>query len=1256
VAATVATAFAPSLTVRAGDVSLVLDPSSGFRGSAVDAEAHGFISGPVTFWWDNTTLLDTDASGRVRRITFTVPSDATLGPHVVRACGGSFCPDGTPQPYADATFTVIRRPPPSPTPAPTPKPTPRVTPKPTAPPTPTHVPPTPPATTIPTEAPSFGLASQPPLVVPTQPPVTQPPIPPILVGAQTLPPPPDGLIVPTPEEFPDLIVTDVEVTQGIQNLENSMPLVAGRRTYVRVYARVSGADTWGGTDGGLHASRGGQSLGWIWPEDGAIVARASGPDRLNPDDTLDFRLPDAWTDGTVTLTAFVYSYNPDTPFENEPSDFNNIRDVTVTFHDADPLTIHYAALHLHSMYDGAEDAVEFGPDVLSILGPLVRTSNGYLRYHPIADANISVLPDVVLPFGHYQGHEFNVGWCTTTIAQADTPSHFYLEDWTVLVEEPDPDEEGLIPIDGDTLWIDGIEYWINSAYIADDGQAQVFAGTFTLVTDPWPVGTEVMVEGCKLSSGYHEPNQVLGAYRVYFDWAEEREAFVGMIDPSLPGRFGGLSTGGTDSVWVRMRDSFFEESTWYHRAAAIAAHETAHAAGLKHTPCLDADGDGEPDELKGGAIDPSHPEANDFPECSLADEDPEGFMGFDVYWDLYGLAEPIVLSNDPTVDQPNRAFPFMSYASPTWPDPYHYCRLLPYYGVPCDPDEAGIRWNHPVTPCPECEPFAIPTVPQPSELEPIVTIMGGMPYVLEPSQATIDRTMPLVSPTTRVLERFAKQSQIDPDAAAAWLVVRDAGERELRRVPVDAHEFGHDVEDGERHPFTAYVEVPDGARRIDLVNLSGDIADSVPVSEGIPDIAGLFLETADGETGHPLSAELGWRASDPDGDTLTFDVLYSPDGEQWQLLAPGLVEATYRVESLAGLPGSGIGRFRVVASDGIHAAFADTSLIEIPGSAPQPLILFPPDGAKFPLRGTIILEGAAFDLEDRGLEGAALIWTSSVDGELGTGTEVRRDDLSAGRHTMTLEATDSDGMAASISIDIEVDGSVVQAVPGDATEAALDRIFAAILAGRDPAPTGTAHPDFLWIPVTAGIAVAILAAIGAAWYLRSGRTSGRALLVHASWMPPKSLPPELPVMSAVMESGHAGSTIHDERPGTVSKDDPGADAAPKQPKMQEELLMPGDPIGTPIDAGPPPPPTTRDVGSTWASTGQLATGGSMDPGPGGGGDNELSMDDATGKEPAAADPDAVPPKTSDIIVTKPMDDVGPGGSDVTMKGSKIKEN
>lgn len=69
---------------------------------------------------------------------------------------------------------------------------------------------------------------------------------------------------------------------------------------------------------------------------------------------------------------------------------------------------------------------------------------------------------------------------------------------------------------------------------------------------------------------------------------------------------------------------------------------------------------------------------------------------------------------------------------------------------------------------------------------------------------------------------------------------------------------------------------------------------------------------------------------------------------------------------------------------------------------------------------TITFTGSALDPEEGALAGAALVWTSSLDGQIGTGTTFTRSDLSAGSQTVTLTANDDDGASASVSIDFTV--------------------------------------------------------------------------------------------------------------------------------------------------------------------------------------------------------------------------------------------
>lgn len=61
--------------------------------------------------------------------------------------------------------------------------------------------------------------------------------------------------------------------------------------------------------------------------------------------------------------------------------------------------------------------------------------------------------------------------------------------------------------------------------------------------------------------------------------------------------------------------------------------------------------------------------------------------------------------------------------------------------------------------------------------------------------------------------------------------------------------------------------------------------------------------------------------------------------------------------------------------------------------------------------------GVATDAEDGDLDGNDMVWTSDLDGILGTGRDFN-EFLSVGTHVITLEATDSDGNVASVSIDL----------------------------------------------------------------------------------------------------------------------------------------------------------------------------------------------------------------------------------------------
>lgn len=148
-----------------------------------------------------------------------------------------------------------------------------------------------------------------------------------------------------------------------------------------------------------------------------------------------------------------------------------------------------------------------------------------------------------------------------------------------------------------------------------------------------------------------------------------------------------------------------------------------------------------------------------------------------------------------------------------------------------------------------------------------------------------------------------------------------------------------------------------------------------------------------------------WSAQHPDGAPLAFLPLYGPDGGDWQPL--GLVQ---RVPSTAidfdTLPGGDACRIRVLASDGVNTAAVESEPFPVRRKGFRPVILAPDDGATLTVGVPVTLIGQAFHWEEPGRRSTDLNWTSSRDGELGTGLSLDVM-LSPGDHTITARVADA---------------------------------------------------------------------------------------------------------------------------------------------------------------------------------------------------------------------------------------------------------
>lgn len=284
---------------------------------------------------------------------------------------------------------------------------------------------------------------------------------------------------------------------------------------------------------------------------------------------------------------------------------------------------------------------------------------------------------------------------------------------------------------------------------------------------------------------------------------------------------------------------------------------------------------------------------------------------------------------------------------------------------------------------------------------------------------------------------------------------RDAAGSIVRSVPFQSFKprrtisLGSDLASSQKAYFSFQVENPPEYDELVFL-LEGEEIASFKASSNSPNLSILSGPNSGQNISSDSFLNLSWASDDADDDDLVHNVYYSVDGGlNYELLRLRTEETSLSIDA-GNLKGSDNARVGISVSDGIRSSFVETPIFSVEKHRPEVYIGTSSSDHEFTMPETVLLQAWGSDKDDNGQ--LAYSWQSNIDGDLGNGDTLSlpSENFATGSHIITVTVTDSDGMSATTSVDIQINQEpVFPEIVDDTAFTQVDRLTAIDILAND---------------------------------------------------------------------------------------------------------------------------------------------------------------------------------------------------------------